>query len=101
MDHNSLLRLSRKKVNHKRRYLSDGYKADPENTENILTPALQKPRKSKQINLISEQEISGSSKPSETEDNPMLSVIQEEEINLLSENSEWEHFSPSPVIKVP
>ena len=41
----------------------------------------------KQILVISEQETSDSSKSGENDDNPMLSVIQEEEINLLIESS--------------
>ena len=44
----------------------------------------------KKINVISKQETSDTSKPSETDDNFMLNVIQEEEF---SESSECEHFS--------
>ena len=49
--------------------------------------APKKPRKLKQIHVISEQETSDLSKSSENDDNPMLSVIQEEEINLFIESS--------------
>ena len=56
----------------------DGYEADLENNEKILPPPTKKPRKSKQINVIFEQETSDTSKPSETDNNPMLDVIQEE-----------------------
>ena len=58
-----------------------------------MPSAPQKPRKSKPINVISEQETSDKSKSNETDDNLMLSVIQEEEISLFSESSEWEHLS--------
>ena len=71
----------------------DGYDVDLENTEKILPLVPKKPRKSKRINVISKQETSDSSKPSETEDNLILSVIQEEEINLVCESSELENFS--------
>ena len=70
-----------------------GYEEDLENTEKILPLAPKKPRKSKQINVISEQETSDSSKSSETDDNPMLSVIQDKEVNLFSRSSKWEHSS--------
>ena len=41
-----------------------------------FTTSPQKPRKSKQFYIISEQEASGTSKCSENDDNPMSSVIQ-------------------------
>ena len=87
MDHSSLLRLSGKKNKSKKKILVDGYEADL-NTEKVLLPAHKKHRKSKQVNIISKQETSDSSKSSETEHNPILSVIKEEEINLFSESSE-------------
>ena len=71
----------------------NGYEADLENTEKILPPSSKKPRKSKQINLISEQETSNTSISSEADDNHILSVIQEEEFSLFSESNEWEHLS--------
>ena len=62
----------------KKRIPVDGYEANLDNTEKNLPPASKMPRKSKQINVISEQETSDTSKSSETDDNPMLSVAQEE-----------------------
>ena len=41
-----------------------------------FTTSPQKPRKSKPFYIISEQEASGTSKCSENDDNPMLSIIQ-------------------------
>ena len=92
MDHNSLPQLSGKKVNQKRKSQSMVI-SRPWKYWKILRPAPKKPRKSKQINVISKQGTSDSSKPSETDDNPILSVIQEKEINLFSESSEWKHLS--------
>ena len=57
------------------------------------SPAKTKPRKSKLINVISEQETSDTTKPNETDNSPTLSVIQEKEINLFSKSSKWEHLS--------
>ena len=71
----------------------DGYEADLENTEKISPPTPKKPRKAKRINVISKPETTNSSKPNETDENPILSVIQAEEINSFSQNSEWEHLS--------
>ena len=48
-----------------------GYEADLENTEKILPKAPKKPRKSKQMNVISEQETCDSSKSIETDGNAM------------------------------
>ena len=60
----------------------DGYdEVGLENTKNILPLGHKKPRKSKQINVISEQGTSDSSKYSETDDNLVLSVILEEKKN--------------------
>ena len=74
MNHNSLLRLSRRKS--KREITVDGgYEADLEITEKILPPVPKKFKKSKQINVISEQETSDTGKSTETDNSPMLSVI--------------------------
>ena len=71
----------------------DGFEAYFENTEKILPPTPKTPRKSKQTNVISEQEKSNSSKCNETDGNTILGVIQEEEINLFSGSCRWEHLS--------
>ena len=61
----------------------DGYEAKLENNKKILPPPTKKTRKSKQINVISEQETSDTSKPSETDNNPMPDVIPEGVLNYL------------------
>ena len=43
-------------------------------------------RKSKQINVIFEQETCDKV-------NPIMSVMQQQDISLFSESSEWEHLS--------
>ena len=83
-----------KKINKsKKKAIVDGYKADIETTEKILPPAPQKLRKSKQINVASEQKTSNTSKFNETDDNSMLNVKQDKEISLFSKSSKWEHLS--------
>ena len=77
----------------KKKFTVNGYEADLENTEKILPTAPKKPRKSKQTNVISEQDTSDTIKYSETDDNSMLSVILEEEISFFSQSSKWEHLS--------
>ena len=69
-----------KKKKKKKKILVGGYEADLENTKKILPSAPKKPRKLKQISVISKKEASSWSKSSEIDDNPMLSVIREEEI---------------------
>ena len=83
MNQNSLFPLSGKK-----NIPVNGYEADLGNTEKILPPAPEELRKSKQINVISEQKTSNSSKSSETDSNHMLSAIQAKEIDLFSESIE-------------
>ena len=83
----------KKKNKSKKKILVNGYEAVHENTKKILPPAPKKLKKSKQINVISEQESTDPSKSSETDSNPMLGVIREEKTNLSSKSSEWEHLS--------
>ena len=81
INHYSIIRLSqKKKKKKKKKKLVGGYEADLENTKKILPSAPKKPRKLKQISVISKKEASSWSKSSEIDDNPMLSVIREEEI---------------------
>ena len=51
----------------------------------------QKPRKSRETNLIYDLETNKSSKSSDAS-NPVLSVIQEDEVDSLSDGSQWEHL---------
>lgn len=64
-EHNSLLQLLEK--NKLKKIPTKNYEADTENTQKSLPPATTKPRKSKQIDVNSEQETSDTSKSSETE----------------------------------
>ena len=53
----------------KKKIAVDGYEEDLENSEKILPPAPKKPRKSKQFNVIFEEETRDTSKLSEMDDN--------------------------------
>ena len=91
IDYNSFHRLSGKKEQSKKKIPVDGYEADFENNEKILPLVPKKQRKSKQVN------VTPNNKPviqvNRVKRTITLSVIQEEEINLFSESSEWGHLS--------
>ena len=78
--------IIKKKKQIKETITVDGYEADFENKEKILPSTSKMYRKSKQINVIFEQETCDKV-------NPIMSVMQQEDISLFSESSEWEYLS--------